>query len=105
MIQYVIAQSILGDGIANIVALVGRPVLGQFFRAEYQHGFIAVFVVFDDRQRCEGFAEADAVRQNAAVEFFKLADDSQHSILLEVVEHIPDFRLLEARCLIGQNIF
>ena len=105
MIKNIIAQPILRDGIVDIVALVGRPVLGQFFRAEYQHGFIAVFVVFDDRQRCEGFAEADAVRQNAAVEFFKLADDRQHCVFLEVVEHIPDFRLLEARCLIGQNIF
>ena len=104
MEQHVITKPVRGDGIVGVVVFVGVPVLRQLLRAEHQDVFVAVFVVFDDRQGGEGFAEANAVRQNAAVVFFQLVNQPQGSVPLEVIEQIPDFALLETGGLIGENV-
>ena len=86
MIEHIVSQAILGNWVVDIIPFVGVPVLGQFLWAQDQDGFVAVFVVFDNRQGGEGLAQADAVRQNTAVVFFQFIDDGKDGILLEIIE-------------------
>ena len=104
VIENVITQPVRRNGIVDIVAFVCIPVLRQLFRAENKHGFVAVLIILYNRESCESLAETDTIRENAAVEFFKLADDCENSVTLEIVEHSPDFALLEARCFVGQLV-
>ena len=105
MEQNIVIQPVGGDGVIDIVILVGIPVLRQLLRTQNKHRLIAVFIVFDNSQRGEGLAQTDAVGKNTAVIFFELVDDGKHSVTLEVIEHTPDFALLEAGRLVGQHIF
>ena len=104
VVEDIVAQAILGQRIVAVVLLVGVPVFRQLFGAEHQDRFVAALVILDHGQRREGFAEANAVGQNAAVVFFQLVDDGEGRVFLEVVQHIPDFAVLEAGGLIGQDI-
>ena len=102
--QNVVVQAVAGNGIVDIVILIGVPVLGQLFRAEDQHGLVAVLVVLDDRQCGESLTETDAIREDAAVVLLQLVNDGQHRISLKVVQHTPDLALFKARGLIRQHI-
>ena len=105
MIKHIIAKTVSGDWIIDIVILIGVPVVRQFFRAEDENRFVAVFVVLNNRQCGEGFAQSHAVCQDASVELFKFIDNRQCSIPLEVIKHSPDFTFLKSGCFIRQNIF
>ena len=105
MVEYVIAQAIPGDGIVDIVGLIGHPVVAEFFGAKDQNPQVAVFVVFDDGQGGEGFAKTDTVRQDTAVILFQLADNGDHGVFLEGVQFVPDLAFLEAVGLAGQIVF
>ena len=105
MEQNIVIQPVGGDGVIDIVILVGIPVLRQLLRTQNKHRLIAVFIVFDNSQRGEGLAQTDAVGKNTAVIFFELVDDGKHRVTLEVIEHTPDFALLKAGRLVGQHIF
>ena len=104
MEQHVIAHPVTCNGIVFVIVLVCIPVPGQLFRAENQYRFVPVFVVFYDSQRGKGFAEANTVRQYAAIVLFQLVYDCKDSILLKVIEHTPYLALLETCCLIGQHV-
>ena len=104
MEQYIIIQTVGGNGIVDIVVLIGVPVLRQLLGAEYQYRFVAILIVFHDSQRRKGFAQSHTVRKDTSVVFFKLIDDGQDSIPLKVVEHAPDLTLLKAGRLIGKLI-
>ena len=105
MIKYIITEPIFGYRLVYVVAFVCVPVGGEFFRAEYKTRLVAVFIVFYHGEGSKGLAETDAVSQNTAVELFKLADDSENSVALEIVEHSPDFALLEAGSFIAELDF
>ena len=100
----VVPQAVLRERIVDVVALVGVPVRGQFLRTQHQHRLVAAFVVLHDRQRRQRLAEAHAVRKDAAVELLELADDRQHGVALEAVEHLPDLALAESRRLVRQFV-
>ena len=85
MEKHIVVQAVCRNRIVDIIVFEGVPVLGQPLGTEHKHGFIAVFIILDDRQRCERFTKANAVCQNTAVELFKFIDDGQHGIALEVV--------------------
>ena len=104
VVQHVVAEPILRNGVVDVVALVGHPVFGELLGAEHEHGFVPVFVILDHSQRCKGLAQTDAVRKNAAIEGFELVDDGKRRIPLEVVQHFPDLGVLEAGCLIRQIV-
>ena len=70
MIEDIVTQTVTGDGVIDIVGLVGHPVIAELFGAEYQYPQIAVLVIFDHRQSGKGFAEADAICQDTAVVLF-----------------------------------
>lgn len=105
MVQHIIPQAILRNGIVDIIALVHHPVFRELFGAQNEHGFIAVFIILDHSQRCKGLAQTYAVRKDAAVEGLQPVDDSQRSIPLKVVELLPDLGILKSRRFIGQVIF
>jgi hypothetical protein len=47
-------------------------------------------------QRLEGFAEADAVGNDAAAEALQLVDGADDAVALELVELLPDHRVANA---------
>ena len=104
MKQHIIIQSIRSDGIIDVVILISIPVLCQLLRTENQNRFIPVFVVLHDRQCSECFTQTDAIREDAAVVLFKLIDNRKHGISLEIIEHTPDFALLESSRLVREHI-
>ena len=90
--------------ISNILAAAGYS-MNDVVKTTVLLADIADFaVVLYDSQGGEGFAKTNAVRKNTAVEFFQLVDNGQGGIFLEVIEHVPDFAVLKAGCLIGENI-
>ena len=104
MKQHIIVKPVSCNRIVDIVILIGIPVLRQPLGAQHKNRFVPVFIVFNHGQRSESLAQTDAIRQDAAVILFQLIDDGQHRIPLEVVQHAPDLALLEACCLIWQDI-
>jgi hypothetical protein len=104
MKQHIIIQPVGGNWIVDIVVLIGVPVLRQLFGAEDKYGFIPVFVIFDNGKSGKGLAQANAVSQDAAVILLQLIDDGENGIPLEIIQHTPDFALLEPGRLIGQDI-
>ena len=105
MIEHVIAQAVLRYRVVDVISLIRRPVFRQLLGAQYQHGSVAVFIVLDDRKRREGLSQSHAVRQYAAVVLFQLIDDGQRRVLLKTIEHVPYLGLLEARQIVGQDVF
>jgi hypothetical protein len=57
---------------------------------KHQHAVVAQLVVLDDGERLEGFAEADAVGDDAAAEALQLVDRADNAVALELVELLPD---------------
>ena len=105
MVENIIAKTITGNRVIDIVILVSIPVVGQLLGTEHQNGFVAVLVVLDNCQGGKCFAKANAIGQNTTVVLFQFVDDGKGSIFLEIIEHTPDFAILKTGCLIGQNIF
>jgi len=104
MIQHIVPQAVLGNGIVGQVAAEGDPVIAQFLGTEYQHRLVPVLVVLYYRQGGECFAESHTVGQDTAIELLQLVDDGQGGILLEVVELVPYLTRFEAGGLVGQHI-
>ena len=88
----------------DVIIPIGVPVGSQLLGAENQNRFVPVFVILDDSKRGKRFAQTNTVRQNAAIVFFELVDNRKDSIALKIIEHAPDFALLEAGRLIRQNV-
>ena len=100
----VVIEPVGGEDVGGEIAFVGDPVVGEFFRTEYEDRAVAQFVVFDDGEGGEGFAQADAVGENAAVVGFELVDDAGGGIALEVEELLPDEGVLIAGEVVGEDI-
>ena len=66
------------------------------FGHEHQHAVVAQLVVFDDGQGLEGFAEADAVGDDAAAVAFEFVDRADDAVALELEELFPDDRVADA---------
>ena len=105
MVENIIAKSVSSQRIVHQISAIGHPVFREFFGTKYKHIFVPAFLIFDDRKRSESFTKTDTVRQNAAVILLQLIDDSKSSILLEIVELIPDHAVLESGRFIWQDIF
>ena len=101
MKQHIIIQPVGGNGIVDIVVLIGIPVLRQLFGAENKYRLVPVFIIFYHGKGSKGFAQTNAVCQNTAVILLQLVNDGKNGIPLEVIEHIPDLALLEPGRLIG----
>ena len=102
--EHVVVEAISGEEVGLEVAVVVQPVVGKLLRAEHQDGLVAQFVILDHGQRGEGFAEADAVGEDAAVVGFQLVDQAGRGIALEVEQLLPDQAVQIAGAVVGQNI-
>ena len=105
MKEHIVAKPVFAQGVVFVVFLKGVPVAFELFGAKHKHAFVAVFVVFYDRQCRKRFAEPHAVGKNAAVVAFKLVDDGKSCVFLEVVKLFPDNAFLKAERLVGQFVF
>ena len=105
MIKHIVPKPVGSNGVVDIVILIGIPVVRQFLGAKHKNGLVAVFVVFNNGKGGKGFTKTDAIRKDAAVVFFKFIYDGKSSILLEVIEHPPNFAFLKTGRFVGQNIF
>ena len=65
--QYIVAEAVLVEGVERTVGAIDRPIPAEFLRAEDEDPLVFQFEVFDDRERGEGFPEADAIGENAAI--------------------------------------
>ena len=97
MAQDVVVEAVLGENVGGQIGVVVEPVVRKLLGAQDQHRPIAQLVIFDHRQRGEGFAKADAVGQNAAVVRFQLVDDPGGGVALEVEQLVPDEAVLDTR--------
>ena len=96
MVEHVVAQAIGGDGVVDVVLFVCEPVVGKALGAEHEHVAVEQLIVLNDREGSERLAQADAVCEDAAVVGLELVDNGKRCVLLEIVEQVPDFALLEA---------
>ena len=105
MIQHIVTKPVGSNGVIDIVILIGIPVVRQLLGAKHKNRLVAVFVVFNNGKGGKGFTKTDAVCKDTAVVFFKFVYDGKGSILLEIIEHPPNFAFLETGRFVGQNIF
>ena len=106
VVEHVVVQVVVAQRVVLVAVVVQRPVLRQALGAKHEHARLALAlleVVGHNGQRGERLAEAHGVGKDAAVVLVELLDDGHHRILLEVVEHAPDFRFLERRGLVGER--
>ena len=85
--------------------LKNDPIVGKFLGAEDEDCPVAQLVIFDDGQSSKCLAEPNTVGKNAPVVCLKLVDDAGGSILLEVIELLPDDSVLVAGAFVWQYIF
>ena len=96
VVEHVVIQPVSGQHIALVVGFVKRPVVAQAFGCQHQHAVIAQLVVLDDRQRLECFAQAHAVRDDAAAKAGQLVDGTHHAVTLELEKLLPDHCIADA---------
>ena len=100
----VVVEPVAGEDVGRQVCVVVGPVLGELLRRQHEHRLVAQLVVLDDRQRGERLPEAHAVGEDAAVVGLQLVDDAGRGVALEVVEALPDLRLLVAGAVVRQDV-
>ena len=83
MVQHLVLELVLDQGVVPVFGTVGVPVLGQLLGTEDEDVLVPRFVVFDHTQRRVGLSESDTVGQDASVECLQFVDDPENRILLE----------------------
>ena len=104
MREHVVVEAVGGEDIGGEVGVVVRPVLGELLRAQHENGLVAQLVVLDDRQCGERLPEANGVGEDAAVVGLQLVDDARGRVPLEVVQTLPDLRLLVTGAVVRQHV-
>jgi hypothetical protein len=102
--EHVVVEAIGGENVGREVGVVVRPILGELLRAQHEHGLVAQLVVLDDGKRGERLSQTNGVGEDAAVVGLQLVDDARRCVALEVVEALPNLRLLVARAIVRQHI-
>ena len=102
--EHVVVEAVGGEEIGGEVGVVVRPVLGELLRAQHENGLVAQLVVLDDRQCGERLPEANGVGEDAAVVGLQLVDDARGRVPLEVVQTLPDLRLLVTGAVVRQHV-
>ena len=96
VVENVVVEAVGGEEVAAVVGLVECPVVAQALGHQHQHAVVAKLVVFDDGESLEGFAEADAVGNDAAAQPFQFVDGPDDAVALELVELLPDGGVADA---------
>ena len=100
--KHVVAEAVGDEGIEGVVVAINGPVLAEFLRAENQHALVFQLEVFDDGERLEGFAQADAVGKDAAVVLEDLVDRAFDAVALELEKGLPNLRVHDLDVLVEQ---
>lgn len=86
VVEHVVVEPVSRQDVALVVGLVERPVVAQALGRQHQHAVVAQFVVLDDGQGFEGFAQTHAVGDDAATKAVQLVDGAHHTVALELEE-------------------
>ena len=89
MVKHIIVKAILYQNIANIIPGINGPVIAEAFGCQNKDPIISKFIVFYHCKSSKGFPQPYTVRQNAAIVFFQLTDNTLGPILLKAVKFIP----------------
>jgi hypothetical protein len=84
VVENVVIEAVGGEEVAAVISLVECPVVAQALRHEHKHTVIAQLVVFDDGERLERLAEADAVGNDAAAQPFQFVDGPDNAVALKL---------------------
>ena len=84
---------------------IDRPVLAELLRTENEHALVFQLEVFDDGQRLEGFAQADAVGEDAAVVLEDFVDRAFDAVALELEKRLPNLGVHDLDVLVEQAAF
>src|SRR5205814_8036224 len=76
--------------VAAIVRLVECPVISQALGAKNEHAIVPQLIVFDHREGLEGFAEADAIGDDAPADPLELIDCPDHAVALKSKKLLPN---------------
>ena len=108
--ENVVTEAVGPERIERVVQAIDRPVVAELFRAEDKDAFVPQleklpigeedpheFRGGDGRERFVGFAETDAVSEDATVVRENLVDDSLHAVLLEIKERLPNLCVEQRR--------
>ena len=85
VIEHVVAETIAGYGIVDLVVAVHRPVVRKFLGTKDEHIAVQRLIVLDDSERRERLAKAYAVGEDAAIVGLELVDDGKNRVPLKVI--------------------
>ena len=94
--KHVVAEAVGKERIEATIGLVNGPVLPELLRAEHEDALVLQLKVFDDGEGFVGFAQANAVGDDAAVVTENFVDGTLHTILLKLEERFPYLGLKKA---------
>ena len=90
VVEHVVAKAVFLEGVERAVLAIDEPVFGELLGAEDEDALVFQLEVFDDGEGLEGFAETDAVGEDAAVVGEYLVDRRLGAVFLKGVEGVPD---------------
>ena len=96
VVEHVVVEPVSRQDVALVVGLVERPVVAQALGRQHQHAVVAQFVILDDGQGFEGFAQTHAVGDDAATKAVQLVDGAHHTVALELEELFPHHGIADA---------
>ena len=96
VVENVVIEAVGGEEVAAVVGLVECPVVAQALGHQHQHAVVPKLVIFDNGESLEGFAEADAVGNDAAAQPLQLVDGPDDAVPLELEELLPDSGVADA---------
>ncbi|OQA30347.1 MAG: hypothetical protein BWY57_02897 [Betaproteobacteria bacterium ADurb.Bin341] len=96
VMEDIVAETILFEGVEVVVASVEEPVVGELLRAEHQDALVFQLEVFDDSKGFESFAKTDAVSEDAAAVLFEFVDGRLGAIALKLEQSLPNSRVGKA---------
>ena len=104
MVEDIIAEPISSQRVVYQIPAIGHPVLRKLLWAQNKYVLVSAFVILNDGKCRERLTESYTVCKNAAIVLFKLIDNAKSSILLKIVEFVPDHAVLEPGRLIWKNV-
>ena len=78
--KHIEPEAVCIKGVEGTVRAIDRPVAAEFLGTENEDALVAQLEVFDDGKRSRGFAEADAVSEDAPVVLLDLVDGGPGSV-------------------------
>lgn len=94
--KHVKPETVLIERIEAIRGAVNGPVSAKLLRAKHEDALVFQLKILDHREGLVGLAQADAVRNDAAIVLQDLVDSPFDAVALKLKKRFPDPRLKEA---------